>query len=134
MCEKWIHSIPVVSRCNAIGILLLNMIIPGFGTMILACMSPYINGELMLVGILQFIFWPFFLIGLFWAIWWSMLVLHKSGSTPEIIVNPQNVVHLKGAPYNIINPSQNAYYLNIRSDDLNRQTKHLDSGNAKVQE
>ena len=122
MCEKWIQSIPFVSQGNGIIILIINILFPGLGTMILACMSPNISGEQLLIGMLQFLFFIFFFVGILWSIWWSILVLQKSGKTPEIVIIPTQNLIVRGYPYNPINPNQNVYY-----NQLTKNAKEIDN-------
>ena len=103
MGEGWIERIPVVSNSNAIVILVLNIIFPGLGTIILAFKSTKISIEHFLIGIVQFLLFFFFFVGILWSIWMSILVLQKTGKKEEIdIIQVQNSV-LCGYPFNPIN-------------------------------
>ena len=122
MCEKWIQTIPIVSQGNGIIILILNIFFPGLGTMILACMSSNISGEQLLIGMLQFLFFIFFFVGILWSIWWSILVLQKTSRTPEIVIVPTQNMTVRGYPYNLINPSQNIF-----NNQLTKNAKEIDN-------
>jgi hypothetical protein len=130
MCEKWIQTIPVVSQCNGIIILILNILFPGLGTMILACMSPNISGEQLLIGMLQFLFFIFFFVGILWSIWWSILVLQKTGQTPEIVIVPSSNMVVRGYPYNPITTNQTVFNQNKTKEVDNFQSQnHFDKAN-----
>jgi TM2 domain-containing membrane protein YozV len=127
MFEKWIQSIPVVSPSNGIVILILNILFPGLGTMILACMSSNINGEQLLIGMLQFLTFIFLFVGILWAIWWSIMVLQKTGQPPEIVIIPSPNISVRGYPYNPITNSQSNVNQNTK------QAKELDPSQSQNQ-
>jgi hypothetical protein len=69
-------SYPSVNKCLAIIILLLNCIIPGFGTILMGCSSQNC-GEWLCTGILQFLLCPL-LIGWIWSICTGLKCLNHS--------------------------------------------------------
>ncbi len=70
------NEIPITTQIVAIILLIVNIFIPGFGTMIMAFLNGF-KARLLLVGIIQF-FTAFLIIGWIWAIWWGIICLSKS--------------------------------------------------------
>lgn len=70
------ERIPVISKTCAIILLIVNILLPGWGTVFLAAFSPH-TGYFILIGLLQFLL-AGFIIGWIWAIYTSMQVLYKS--------------------------------------------------------
>ena len=72
--------IPITTPTNAFIILILNILFPGIGTFVMACLS---NREFFLLnivyGLIQ-IFTAMFIIGWIWAIIWGFLCVLKSES------------------------------------------------------
>lgn len=80
-------SVVPVHGCPGFCLLLLNIFLPGLGTMISSCMGrDGIVCEQLLVGLLQMLL-SGFLIGWIWSIWWGCLIWGKDNSTG------QNVYH-----------------------------------------
>jgi hypothetical protein len=72
------HSkIPVISTTWAILILILNIFLPGWGTVALLCFSTHHKLYFLLLGLLQFLLLCL-IIGWVWAIITSVQVLKKS--------------------------------------------------------
>ena len=65
-------SLPV-----AILSLILNIILPGFGTFVLASQTEPLSRTMLSMGCLQFMTAPF-LVGYIWAIYWSVLAIQKA--------------------------------------------------------
>ena len=73
-----ITNVPQVSVLVACLTAVLNVILPGVGTMIIACAPKETTSKTHLViGILQFLT-SFLIIGWIWAIYWSYLVAMKA--------------------------------------------------------
>ena len=68
-------------RCEGMGliVLILNILFPGFGTIIAAFLTPEKEKmtPTLIVGILQFIL-ASLLIGWLWAIWWGFKIMQAS--------------------------------------------------------
>jgi hypothetical protein len=77
MFESWKADIPSLSKGLAIFILVLNIVIPPFGTLVLACVGSEFKGSQIIVAILQLLTMSF-LIGWIWAIWWGIITVEKS--------------------------------------------------------
>ena len=78
MLDTWQSSIPSVSKNFAILLLILNIFIPGLGTIVMGIQKSPLCWTCVVIGILQFILIPFFFIGLIWSIWWGCICLSKS--------------------------------------------------------
>ena len=104
-CQDLISTIPSVSGCCAIFILILNIFLPGVGTLVLACIGPSIwCGNQILAGIFQILLAPL-IIGWIWSIYWGILVLGKSGELREANViimdqRPPQVIVISHVPEN----------------------------------
>ena len=80
-CEDCKASIPTMSCCCAWLLLFVNIFLPGFGTMIMACKNW--NNCCFLIGVLQCIL-AGVLVGWIWAIVWSIISIRKSVQQQEI--------------------------------------------------
>ena len=71
-------NVPHVSKPVAGVCVLFNLIFPGFGTLIAACAaSDNVSKTQMTIALMQFLT-AVFLIGFFWAQYWSYLLVMKS--------------------------------------------------------
>ena len=71
----------------AIIVLVLNLFVPGLGTIVAGCVAkgdPAINN--IFVGLLQLVLTPFFLLGWFWALVLSIQIIGKSKPKPQPVV------------------------------------------------
>jgi len=122
MCDQWIEKIPVVSESAAVAIFILNIIFPGVGTMVLACLGPSGNvGDQLLVGILQLLLFAFCFIGIFWSIWWSVLVFQKAGNHQQVVQSQQGVNINNNYPLNNYGnqyPPNNLVYIPSQSNNI----------------
>ncbi len=75
--EELKGKIPTLNRVMGITLLIVNIIFPGVGTMICACIGPKFETDNLLVGILQLLLAVCF-IGYIWSIWWGIIILLKS--------------------------------------------------------
>ena len=78
MLESWQEKIPSLSRNFAILIFIINIFIPGIGTLMMALSKSPICGDCIVVAILQIITIPLCFIGLIWSIWWGWICYSKS--------------------------------------------------------
>ncbi len=69
--------IPVVSKDLAITVLILNIFIPGTGTLLLACTTDTHFNHFMIVGLLQFLS-AGLIIGWIWSIVYGIKIVQKS--------------------------------------------------------
>ena len=77
------HTIPHVNSCMALIILIINIFLPGTGTMLTGCCGTGANCcAFLLLGILQFLLFPL-LIGWVWSICTGIAVVRVSG-TPNV--------------------------------------------------
>lgn len=82
-CEywnKWKNQIPALEALMSVIALVLNIIIPGSGTALMAAMvpnNPNCN-DMIIVALLQFVL-AIVLIGWIWSIIWGVYALQKSG-------------------------------------------------------
>ena len=73
-----VTNVPSVSKPIAIGSAVVNVIIPGFGTMIAACASSDTVSKVQLVvGLLQFLT-SWLLIGWVLSLYWAYLIVMKA--------------------------------------------------------
>ena len=81
--ELWekISNVPYTSKGLAIGVLLLNLLLPGFGTALAACNTKYdsVSKCQLVVAIFQF-FTAVVLVGFIFAFYWSILIIRKAWS------------------------------------------------------
>jgi hypothetical protein len=77
MFEQWKADIPVLSRGLAIFVLILNIILPPFGTVMLACVGTEFKTSQLIVALLQLLT-AGIIIGWIWAIWWGIITVEKS--------------------------------------------------------
>lgn len=75
--EKEYDDVPKLNTCVALFILILNIFLPGFGTMFLACISGNDCCGWWCKGVLQFILFPI-IIGWVWSIMTGCKVMGKS--------------------------------------------------------
>jgi len=76
-CNKIRENIPQVSIGIAVLLLIVNIFLPGIGTLIISCINGKVYIEQIAVGILQFIT-AGIIIGWIWSIWWGILFVQKS--------------------------------------------------------
>ena len=75
----WSSLIPSTNPCCAFLILIINIILPGIGTLIIACIGPCTScSTLFCAGMLQLILAPC-IVGWIWSIYWGILIVGKSG-------------------------------------------------------
>eukprot|EP00347_Sterkiella_histriomuscorum_P023722 403333611 len=77
--DEWLSSIKSVGKTMGILLLLLNIFMPGVGTIINALMGHGISGTGLLIGFVQMIT-SFMLLGWIWSIWWGVEIAKRSGS------------------------------------------------------
>ena len=70
-------KLPTLNKVLAIVILVLNIILPGIGTIICSLIGPKFELDNLLVGIVQLLL-AVCIIGWVWSIWWGIIVLQKS--------------------------------------------------------
>ena len=70
-------KVPVVSTECAIIVLIINILLPGWGTMLLGCISDHNCGYFFVIGLIQF-FLTVLLIGWIWSIITGIKCLRKS--------------------------------------------------------
>jgi hypothetical protein len=75
-------KIPCLSKTWAIIILIINIFLPGWGTIVLGCLSEHHSSYFILIGFLQFLL-AGLIIGWIWAIITGVKVLNKSASNYE---------------------------------------------------
>jgi hypothetical protein len=75
--EKLKNDIPVVTKTIGLILLIVNIFLPGVGTMISACVGSGCKWEQIIVGICQS-FTSFLIIGWIWSIWWGIVIVQKS--------------------------------------------------------
>ena len=84
--EIWerIVQVPLVSKPVAVVQGIVNLVFPGFGTMIAACANEQdtVSKAQISIGLFQFLS-SFLIIGWVWAMYWSYLIGMKAFS-PEI--------------------------------------------------
>ena len=76
LLERWQAEIPIVNGCTAIILLIINIFLPGVGTIVMCFLGGF-KPNTLLVGLLQF-FTAFLIIGWIWSIWWGVICLSKS--------------------------------------------------------
>lgn len=69
-------EIPSTTTVMAIVLLIINIFLPGWGTIIMAFLDGF-KLKTLIVGILQF-FTSILIIGWIWSIWWGILCLQKA--------------------------------------------------------
>ncbi len=75
--EQLKGKLPSVNKVMAITLLVLNIFLPGVGTLICACIGPKFETDNLIVGILQLLF-AGCIIGWVWSIWWGIIILQKA--------------------------------------------------------
>ena len=88
--ELWsiVEDVPRLTAAWPYLTLILNVILPGIGTMIIACVGyqgPWSKTQLT-VGILQSLT-SVFLIGWIWSIWWGVKIVRKSLEDQQQVQN-----------------------------------------------
>ena len=75
-----IQNVPKVPKIASFICTVVNILLPGFGTMLAACLTnDYTSKVQLAVGLFQFLS-SFLLIGYVWALYWSYLIITKSVS------------------------------------------------------
>ena len=85
--QVWQHvtTIPKVSQPVAIVCAVFNLLLPGWGTWIMACASDEtVPKTQQVIGLIQFLT-AAFLIGWVWSIYWGYLIVMKAMEGPETI-------------------------------------------------
>lgn len=78
VCDKLQEeSVVAVPPPLHIVLFIVNILLPGVGTMVSACLSSRFNPLALVVGLIQFITAPI-LIGWIWSIIWGWLIFKKS--------------------------------------------------------
>ena len=73
-----IRDVPYVSQVAAVIFAILNLILPGFGTMFASCSSTGpVSKTQLTIGIIQFLT-TYILIGWAWSIYWGYLIVMKA--------------------------------------------------------
>lgn len=70
------------SMKKAIFVLIMNIFLPGSGTVLLGCMEEPKNNELIKTGVLQFIA-AIFVVGWIWSIWWGIELVKQAAEEEE---------------------------------------------------
>lgn len=74
------NQLPVLNPALAVILLIVNIFLPGVGTMILGCLNGGCNWTHIIVGLLQFIT-AGIIIGWIWSIWWGILLVQRSAKS-----------------------------------------------------
>lgn len=74
--EKYKAMIPVLTQVVAIILLILNVIFPGLGTAIMACLNTVYLCENLVIALLQFLTAPC-LVGWIWSIIWGVFCVMR---------------------------------------------------------
>ncbi len=82
MCQCCTESIVPVKDPLHIVLLILNILLPGIGTIANGCMGSSISGCQIVIGLLQMCLSPVLLIGWFWSIWWGVIIYQRSVAPP----------------------------------------------------
>ena len=80
---KAINNFPIVSSPMNYVVLILNLFLPGFGTILMSFYSKPVSKTHIAVGLLQFFTSSFFFLGLIWSWIWGVLILLKSWGNPD---------------------------------------------------
>jgi len=75
--DKYKNMIPTTSKCFSIILVVCNIIWPGLGTAIMACMTPEFLVPNLIIALLQFVL-TICVIGWVWSIIWGVFCLMKS--------------------------------------------------------
>jgi hypothetical protein len=70
-------QLPKTDKCIGLILLIINIIFPGVGTMLCACIGGHFKWENLVVGIIQLLT-ACCLIGWIWSIWWGIIIFQKS--------------------------------------------------------
>lgn len=83
-----IKNVPKLSKPLAIFCGVINIILPGSGTITAACMTPddKVSKTQLIIGVLQFLL-SLVLIGYLWSWYWSYLIIGKSFEIGEFATN-----------------------------------------------
>ena len=81
-----ITDVPRVGSPMHVVLLILNIIIPGLGTMIVSCYTEKWSKTLFAIGVFQ-LFLAYILIGWIFSIYWGWLIFQKSTKDPVEIDN-----------------------------------------------
>ena len=77
-----VTNVPRIPKPLAFICAFLNLIIPGFGTIVAACMAPNnVSKAQVMIGVMQFLL-TFFLVGFIMATYWSYLLVTKAMQEP----------------------------------------------------
>ena len=82
-CVKIRDSLPSLNPALAVLLLVVNIFLPGVGTMILGCLGGGCAWQHIIVGVLQLIT-AGIIIGWIWSIWWGILLVQKSTSNQAV--------------------------------------------------
>ena len=81
--EIWdrISNVPYTSKCLSVGVLFLNLLLPGFGTAIAACNTKYdsVSKAQLVVALFQLLT-ALVIVGFIFAFYWSILIIKKAFS------------------------------------------------------
>ena len=78
-CVRIRDNLPSLNPALAVLLLVVNIFLPGVGTMILGCINGACNWQHIIVGVLQMIT-AGIIVGWIWSIWWGILLVQRSSS------------------------------------------------------
>jgi hypothetical protein len=116
MCDNK-DVIPITTPITAYLILILNIFLPGVGTMWMACAGDKFIGINILHGLLQIIT-AWLIIGWVCAILWGVLCVNRALET-EVVNVSRHVVYLQSNPPPVINQPQNEFINNQPNTNYN---------------
>ena len=77
VCDNLVDDIAPVKSSVAILLLLLNIFIPGLGTIVNSFFGGKCRATTFIVGLLQLLL-ASFILGWIWSIWWGVLIYEKA--------------------------------------------------------
>ncbi len=116
MCDNK-DVIPITSPITAYLILILNIFLPGVGTMCMACAGEKFIGINLLHGLLQMIT-AWLIIGWVCAILWGVLCVNRALET-EVVNVSRHVVYIHSNQPPVINQPQDEYINNQPNTNFN---------------
>ena len=82
-CKEYVVKLP---KNTALILMIVNIILPGIGTMISGCLVKKIQCNVILIGLLQLVLVPVLLIGWIWSILHGIWLFQKAKGEKLLII------------------------------------------------
>ena len=130
-----VKNVPKVNKPLAVFCGIINVILPGSGTITAACATPdeKVSKSQLIIGVLQF-FLSLVLIGYVWSIYWSYLIIGKSFEIGEFAPGRTPVGGGQASVRNLNGRNQRSYQQFGGGGDIEGQSENTFLNNQRQQQ